>query len=65
MRRIRRTIQRRCTNCLGGGQIITGNGREACGSCNGTGEVESVVWEIVHEEEDDHAHAIGWAGSLE
>lgn len=65
MKRIREVIKIVCVTCLGAGRIINGHGRIDCPTCKGTGEVDSVVWRIVPEEEDEHAHALRQTGALE
>lgn len=51
-RRIRRIIQITCPSCLGSTyQYVPGGGHKPCATCGGTGEVSSVVNEIVSEEE--------------
>lgn len=48
MKRIRRIIMVACPDCYGTGLAVGGK----CRTCKGTGEVERVVNEIVHEDDE-------------
>lgn len=55
MKRIRRVVKVLCPDCLGTGFEYVKGGRKACSTCNGNGEVERIVNEIVHDDEDEKA----------
>lgn len=48
MKRIRRIVRVPCPDCWGSGLSVGGK----CRTCKGSGEVERVVNEIVHEENE-------------
>lgn len=49
-KRIRRRIFVRCTNCGGSGYLTGSRGHVRCPECEGTGEVEKWITEIVNDE---------------
>lgn len=51
MKRIRRIIMVRCTDCWGTGRSVSGS----CITCKGKGEVERVVVEIVQDDQVQEA----------
>lgn len=52
-KRIRRLVMVLCPNCLGTGTVEAKGDERKCPECNGKGEIEKWIVEIVHDDDDD------------